>query len=107
MISLYLKDTIRIVSIQKDEWGIEIKSESAEISARVEDVNKLIINDKGQEVQGNTLIIIDAQNTLKNEDRIKIIKRNGEAYKLKDKEFMIKRFGLKSGFKKSHYEVYL
>ena len=107
MIKNYLKDTIKIIYNSVNEWGVSIQNESADIPARVEDSNKLIIDKNGKEVQANTLIMIDSGYEPKYEDMIRIIKKQGTDYLLKDKKFIIKYMSKEGGFGFSHWEIYL
>lgn len=107
MISSYLVDSITIVHRTYDINGVPNNSETNNISARVEDYNKMIRDQNGQEVMGSMLVIIESDITISYNDFIKIEKKNGIAYELDDKEFAIKKIENAAGFSASHKEVYL
>lgn len=107
MIDIYLTDTITIVTISSDEWGVITKTETTGIKARVEDVNILVKDKEGKEVFSNTYITIGKDAVLSYESKIKITTKNGIAYPLASKEMAILKLEKAGGFDVSHYEVWL
>jgi hypothetical protein len=89
MISNYLTDEIVIVDIKIDQWETATETDGDPIPARVEDINKLMLNNEGKEVLGNMLIFIDKDNTISYGDKIKIKKKNSIAYEQPDKKFQV------------------
>lgn len=107
MINSYLTDTIDIVAIAKDDWGVETRSATSGVLARVEDVNVLVKNNRGEEVIASIHLIVDYDETLSYDYKIQIKTRNGEAYPLSNKDFAIQKMIKAAGFDFSHWEVWL
>jgi len=107
LIDAYLTDRIDIISTAIDINGVEVESAALNISARVEDKNKLIKSENGKEVYGNTLIILNPDIDIEYNDKIRITKRNGVATQNPGKKFTIMQLSKPHGFAKSHIEVWL
>lgn len=103
----YLTDRIKIVTVSTDEYGKKTESTSEEIRARFEDVNKIIRNSEGQEVMAYVFVAVKTRNALKQQDKIMLVKKNGETYYLASKKWPIKSISEISGTKKQYVEVYL
>lgn len=106
MIDIYFTDIINIVSITTNEWGVKTETPSSDIECRIEDLNRLIVNEQGQEVMADILIMMLPQENLKFGDKIIIKKKNGVAYEQPDKKFIVKRKGIMSNFMQQYDEVY-
>lgn len=107
MVNIYLTDKIDIITTTADKWGVITTTEQNNISARVEDTNKMIRNKDGQEVVANSFIIVDKNATIKHEDKIRLRSINGEATQYSDKEFVIQKLLKAHGFEFLHWEVWL
>lgn len=107
MIEAYLTDLIDIISVAVDEWGASVESTQSNIPARIEDVNKILFDQDGQEIVGNCLIIVNENVVIRNTDMIKIRKKCGQDFDPKDKKFAVKSLGKEHGFVSSHWEVYI
>ena len=107
MPSAYLIDTITIIHRSYDINGVPTSSETNNVSARVEDYNRMLRNQEGNEVMGDMLIFLESNVSILYTDFIKIEKKNGVAFELDDKEFAIKRIDNTAGFSASHKEVYV
>lgn len=95
---IYFTDLIKIVSSSKDKNGVIIEVESSDVESRIKDNNKIVMNDKGQEVIGQMTIMIDKDNVIKYGDKIKVVKKWGEAYSMPDKKFVIHSIDNLGGF---------
>ena len=69
--STYYTDQITIVTTSVDKYGVTTETESALIDCRVEDNNVLIKNKNGQEVMGEMLIIMNADESIFYTSKIK------------------------------------
>lgn len=107
MISDYFIDTIRVNSISYDINGVKTETLLDAQAARVEDVNTVVRNREGQEITSNALILTETQNTIKYEDEILILTKNGSVYPLATKKMAILKLSKEEGFTTSHYEIYL
>ena len=107
MIDSYMTDKIIIVDVSVDEWGKTTEIESAQIDARVEDYNRLILDKNGMEVLGDMLIMLNSDISLKYNDKIKIKTKCGVVYEQPDKKFQIKKISKIQGFTAIHKEVYV
>ena len=105
MIKIYFMDIIKIVNVKTDTWGVKTETIGNNISARVLDTNKLTLNDRGIEVMGSMKIFLPITTTILYDDKIKIIKRNGIDYELKDKLFQIHSISRKQSFTQQYIEV--
>lgn len=105
MLSLYYTDIIKIINTKTDKYGAITEAESEDIGARVEDYNRLTLNVNGQEVFGSILIMTDPAVNVTYGDKIRIIKKNGSDYELKDKKFEIKVIYDAAGFWKIYKEI--
>jgi hypothetical protein len=107
MIGAYLTDSIKIVDTKTDKYGSITTTESAEIPARIEDDNKLLLDSNGKEVVSSAMIIIQSDQIIKYDDKIKIVKKMGESYNLSSKLFQIKKLSKFGNFTGQFYEVYI
>ena len=105
MIGSYTCDKVNIVSYAYDEWGSSTRSVVSNVDARIEDFNKLVTNEEGKEVFGNSVIFLENGATINYNDRIQLVKRAGEAVVNSSKEFDIIRLGRVHNFSTSHWEV--
>ena len=106
MIDIYYTDIIDIESITTDDWGVKTDTTFSDIPCRIEDLNRLIVNDMGQEVMADILIMLDPAQTLNYGDKIIIKKKNGVAYKQPDKKFIVHKQGIMSNLMQQYNEVY-
>lgn len=107
MIDIYFTDRCKIVSISTDIDGVKTKSIGSEIPCRIEDMNQSVMNDKGQEVVANSLILIGKDENVKYGDKIIITKKNNIAFEQDTKEFIIKKKGKQGMFDMQYNEVYV
>lgn len=110
LIDMYFTDIIQVVTITVDKWGVEtavIEPSPDEPNSRVEDLNRLILDQFGQEVFGEMLIILNTQKAIKYGDRIIILAKAGVLYPQPTKQFEIKKLTTTVGFTGSHKEVYV
>ena len=103
----YLTDTIDIITISVDEWGVVSKSTESGIKCRIEDTNILVKDKDGKEVVSNTFLIIIHDAVLTYESKIQLKTKNGVAHPLANKEMVIKKLIKAGGFRSSHWEVWL
>lgn len=107
MIGSYLTDIIKIISVSSDKYGKITETESAEIKARVEDYNKLIMSVDGKETMASIYVAVKSNNSIKYADKIKIVKKNGVTYFDTSKKWQIKSLYVAGGFSQQIIEVYL
>ena len=107
MITPFLIDEISRKRRSFDSNGIPTDSIENGINARVEDYNKMVRDENGQEVMGSMLILTSPDEDILNEDFILIKKKNGIAYHLPNKEFAIKKIENAAGFFATQKEIYL
>lgn len=107
IIETYLTDRVDLVTVSVDEWGSSTKTIEANVKARIENENRLVLDQNGQEVMGHGPIFIHPDYDIKYETRIRIKKRNGVSIDTPDKEYAIKRLDLAHGFQKSHWEAWV
>lgn len=107
MITPFLTDEITRIRKDFDINGVPTSSTQTGIKARVEDYNKMIRDEDGQEVMGDMLIMTQSNEDILNGDYIMIKKKYGNAYHLPNKEFSIKKIENAGGFFASHKEIYL
>jgi len=107
MLDIYLTDKIDIITTAADKWGKITTTEQTNISARVEDSNKMIRNKDGQEVVAQCFLIIDKDADIKYESKIRLRKVIGTATQIPNKEFVIQKLLKAHGFKALHWEVWL
>jgi hypothetical protein len=88
----YLTDEIKIRHKTTNSSGVTTHSDSDIIPARIKDNNRLVINNRGQEVLGFGTIMIEVNNTLAYGDYILIVKRKDIAFSNPNKEFIIHKF---------------
>ena len=94
----YLTDVVRIITCETDKHGVLTETEGSDIDARIKDYNRLVMDNKGQEVVGAMSVIISKGNAVSYGDKIKIRKRWGVDNELKDKKFVIKKIEGIGGF---------
>jgi len=107
MIDMYLTDFIDIISIAVDEWGTSNQSVVSNVPARIEDTNKIVFDANGKELVGNILVMVNSVYKIKSSDKIRIRKKAGVSFDIKDKMFAIKSLGEQQGFTATHWEIYL
>jgi hypothetical protein len=94
----YMTDKIKIVTFTKDKNGVSTKVIGSEISARIKDNCRLVINNQGQEKVGFATIMIDRlNNTVKYGDKVIITYWKDEIY-TSNKEFVILKYDYLGGF---------
>jgi len=104
MISNYLTDLCDIYDYSLDEWGVKTETIQENVKCRVEDFNKLIKNDQGQEVVGEMEIIFDSDISINRNSKIVIKTKSGITYDY-DKKFVIQKLSSAAMFAKTHIEV--
>lgn len=108
MSDIYFCDLIDIIDYPINAHGIPgtpLKQEN--IKARIEDTNKIVKNQNGEEMTANTFLMVDQEANINYESKIKLKKKNNNELEIKDKEFAILKVGKETGFIDSHWEVYL
>lgn len=105
MIDIYFTDEIKIRKLNVDINGATTPTTSDAIKARVEDYNKMIRNNKGQEVMGSMVIITNYSEPVDFDDIIIVTKKGGVAYDKPEKEFPIKNLSKQATFMNSHLEI--
>ena len=100
LIDSYLTDEIILVTYTKDINGKSTRTVSATIPCRIEDKNKIVTNQQGQDVTGNSYIAISQANntSVDYNQKIQIIKRNTFTFPTSSKEYLIKNIGRPSSF---------
>ena len=104
MISSYLTDLCDIYSYSTDEWGVKTETIQEDVKCRVEDFNRLVKNDQGQEVVGEMEIIFDSGVSINRNSKIVIKTKSGIADDY-DKKFIIQKLSSAAMFAKTHTEV--
>lgn len=107
MIDLYCDSVIRIVSIRTDKYGAKTQTESADIPARITEYNKIVVNNKGEEVYGEMVIKFSDVYVVNYGDYIKIKKFKDQAYEMPDKLFIVKKIGKPNAFSEWWHKVYI
>ena len=109
MTGIYDNATIDILSETSDEWGKVTEVVAyADLSARIEPVNKPVKDKNGRELMADTLIMISTPDTVVGwDDKIRIKTQDGTAIETADKKYTIKSKFKVPGFVASHWEVYL
>jgi len=112
MIGIYSNDTIKIVSYTHYADGSSSTAiYSEEIPARIEESNKLRLNEYGKEVYGDnySLIMIDKEYLplVNYNNKVIILKKNGKPYLQPDKTFEIKNIFEANGFCEDYIEIYI
>lgn len=105
MIKSYLTDRIVLVAVTHNEWGVITETELPEERARVEDINKLILDGDGKEVVGDMRIFLKDDSSIDYGYKIKIKKKNGIAFDQPDKQFQIKKISKLGMFKRRFIQV--
>lgn len=105
--SLFFTGSIKIISVSKDVNGVITETVGSEINARVEDFNRLIINQRGQENLAEMIIYIDKKYSIKIDDKIMVITKEGNAYFNPLKKWKIIKLANIGGFKLHHIEAYV
>lgn len=105
--NIYFTDEITRIAVTIDNYDVITESESDPIACRIKDNNKLIIDNQGQEVVGELLILYNKSYTFNYGDKVKIKKRWGNPYKQPDKKFIIKKIGERGGFQKEYGALFL
>jgi len=107
MIESYLTDKIKFVRESKDEWGVITETTTAEIDARVEDSNRVILDANGNEVASVMLVMVTNAQVVNYEDKIIISKKFGVDYPYKTQKWKIKGIAQVGGFTAEYIEVYV
>jgi hypothetical protein len=89
MIDIYCDSIIRICRTLVDIRGTKTFTESVDIPARIASYNKLITNNKGQEVFGEMTIKFNKSGTVNYQDSIRIISFKNIPFEMPDKKFII------------------
>jgi hypothetical protein len=105
--SVFFTDEIIIVNYTTDDWGVKTSHQSAPIAARVEDYNRLITDNRGQEVLAEMVIFCDTSRDITYEDFIIVTKKGGQAFNQPNTEYKIKKCPLIHGFSSHHKEIYI
>lgn len=103
---IFYTDLIDIINITYDGNGVSTKNIITDVPARVEDFNKLIINDKGQEVFAEMIVFLKASYNITEESKI-IIKKKAKNNYSNTKEWKVKKTPVVHAFSYHHREVYL
>jgi len=100
LIDIYLTDEIVLVTYTKDINGRAVRSVSDTISCRIEDKNKIVTNQNGQDVIGNSNIAMsqDYNSIVTYNQKIQIKKKHNYDFPNGEKEFLIKNIGRPSSF---------
>ena len=104
MISNYLTDLCDIYDYSIDEWGVKTEAVQENVKCRVEDFNRLVKNDQGQEVIREMEIIFDLNVSINRNSKIVIKTKSGIVYDY-DKKFIIQKLSSAAMFTKTHIEV--
>lgn len=105
MIEFYFDSTIKIIHIHIDENGKKVETPSSDILCKINSYNKIIVNQKGEEVLGELKIRFSSDNVINYGDYIKIIKHQGDT--ITDKNWMIKKIDPVYDFGKLWTTVYI
>lgn len=105
--SIFYMDEIIIVNYTTDDNGVKTTHESEPISARVEDFNNLITDDRGQEVMADMLIFCETDINVTHEDYIKVTRKGGQSFYDPDYEWKVKKCPNIHNFKTHHKEIYI
>jgi dihydroxyacetone kinase len=100
LIDFYLTDIINIISYAKGADQVSIRTEILNIQANITDKNQVVTNNKGEEVIGNTFIMVspDQIANVKYYNKVQIVKKLGSDYQDKTKEYLIKAIANPGGF---------
>ncbi len=100
LIDMYCTDKINIVSYSKDLNGVSTRSVTENISCFISDKNKIVTDQNGKEVVGNSYIALSPTDDLKVNygDKIQIVEKGNFTYPNAEKEFLIKNIGRPRGF---------
>ena len=109
IVDIYLRDRINIITVSKDINGVETESTESDIKCRIEDTNKLIKNQAGQEVVGVMKIFVTPTASIVYTNKIQITKKAGVATSTPDKKYAIEKLSKRQGFSPTgdHWEVWL
>lgn len=105
MIDFYFDSTIKIISIHIDENGKKTETMSSEISCKINAYNKIVVNQKGEEVVGEMKIRFSSDNVIHYGDYIRIISHQGDMVPIKN--WMIKKIDPVYDFEKLWITVYI
>lgn len=100
LINSYCTDIINIVSYTKSLNGETTRSVLDNIPCAIRDQNKIVTNQNGQEVVGNSHIMIspDYDIQINYNDKIQVVKKQNYSYPNQDKEFLIKNISRPRSF---------
>jgi arginine/ornithine N-succinyltransferase beta subunit len=94
MIGSYSGDKINVLRATRDSYGgITNTVISSNVPCYIEDYNKIVLDQNGKEVLGNTIIFVDVNdlNDIQYNDRIQLVSRGSENLNIKEKGFEIKK----------------
>jgi hypothetical protein len=89
MINMYCDSTIKIIHSSIDTKGTKIFVETDNIPARIASYNKIIVNNKGEEVFGEMTIKFDKKYSINYGDYIRILKYKNIVFEMPDKKFIL------------------
>ena len=105
MIGSYTGDKINIVKYTYDKWGGMTEAVTRNVDAYIEDYNKLVKNQNGKEVMGNSIIFVDESVDVEYNDRIELVSRLGENIENYGKKYDIIKLYKGHGFEKMQWEI--
>jgi len=106
MIGNYLCDEIDIVTSTYDDDGVLTETTQTNVPCKIEEQNKVVRNENGEEQTSGTLVILPTSSSLDYQSRIRIRSRGGITQS-NNRPYSIMKLGLQGGFTASHWEVYL
>ena len=105
--NIFFTDTVAIIPTTQDEWSKLTKGAEVITRARVEDFNNLIVDQNGNEVMADMLVLLPKTAEIKYNYFIRIKTKNGNAFIQNMKDFRIKKIYEAGMLKRHHIEVYL
>ena len=105
--SVFYTDEIVLIDVITDENGVKTEYESAPQIARVEDFNKLVTDNRGQEVMADMIIFTSTALMTQYTDKIKILKKSGNDFDQPNKKWLIKKKPNLHLFSAHHKEIYV
>ena len=75
------------------------------VEAYIEDYNKIVTNQNGKEVMGNSIIFVDESVDVDYNDRIELVSRLGENLENYGKKYDIIKLYKGHGFERRHWEI--
>lgn len=98
MISTYLTDTVNILYLTYDSFGVQTETPNNNINARVKYITKTIMDINKKEVEAKAEIMLTSDTIIKNGDKIQVTKINGEDAPELDKKYQFVMKGSGHGF---------